>query len=239
MGQTLYFPPSGFGFWYYLGQYRQISNKSHNNECVGASSGALLCIITLFDNKDDLFETIKKIALEVLVEHNKQTYFLNLHILNTIFIDKLFLNIDLTKADLSKLRIVTTKISFQYWIVPVLQKRETVPTSLEQLREVTLASTYVPFISNHNYKPYYTINDEHFIDGGIIDYYIPSAYFSVKPGISSLVVPTLESVHKSYLDGLNSKLTIHIRPPENPEVFMFSPFFIGLVIIIFTFKFVR
>jgi len=230
----LYFPPSGFGFWYYLGQYSRLSTMDYN-ECVGASSGSLLCICTLLDKdkKADLFEFVKSLALNTLTEYREQTSFVNLYILNNIFIDQLFQQIDWTTVDLSKLKIITTQVQFKYWAVPVLSKRETVPETKEELKELTLASTYIPFISNYQYKLYYTIGAEHFIDGGIIDWYMPSAYFSVKPTAVSLIMPTVESVYQSYFDGQISELSIN-RVPPNPEFYLISPVTLTLLFIIFT-----
>jgi hypothetical protein len=237
--QTLYFPPSGFDFWYYLGQYSRISTMDYN-ECVGASSGSLLCICTLLDKdqKSNLFEFVKNIALNTLTEYKQQTSFVNLYSLNNIFIDQLFEKIDWTTVDLSKIKIVTTQVEFKYWAVPVLSKRETFPETKEELKELALATTYIPFISNYQYKPYYTIGTEHFIDGGIIDWYMPSAYFSVKPTTASLIMPTEESVFQSYLDGQISELTV-TRLPNNPEFYLISPITLTLLVIIFTIIFCK
>ncbi len=235
--QTLYFPPSGFDFWYYLGQYERLSSIPYN-ECVGASSGSLLCICTLLDkdNKLDMFDFVKTLALNTLAEYTQQTKIVNLYIMNDIFIEQLFQHIDWTTADLSKLKIITTQVSFKYWIVPVISKRETVPKTKEQLRDLTLATTYIPFISSYHFKPYYTIGNEHFIDGGILDWYTPSAYFSVRS--SSLIMPTVESVFKSYFEGRTSVLTITTLPPH-PEFYLISPITISLLFIIFTLIFIK
>jgi len=235
--QTLYFPPSGFGFWYYLGQYERLSSIPYN-ECVGASSGSLLCICTLLDKdkKLDMFDFVKTLALNTLAEYTQQTKIVNLYIMNDIFIEQLFQHIDWTTADLSKLKIITTQVSFKYWIVPVISKRETVPKTKEQLRDLTLATTYIPFISSYHFKPYYTIGNEHFIDGGILDWYTPSAYFSVRS--SSLIMPTVESVFKSYFEGRTSVLTITTLPPH-PEFYLISPITISLLFIIFTLIFIK
>jgi hypothetical protein len=229
----IYFPPSGFGFWYYLGQYCQVSNKKCD-AFIGASSGSLLCICTLIE-RDNLFDFVKSIALDTLNEYRKTTWFVNLYVLNRIFIDKLLPFI--TSDDLSKIRIVTTQITFNYFI-PMLQKRETIPTSIEHLRELALASTYIPFVSNCGFKPYYTINNEHFMDGGVIDCYIPSCYYTVKPSIVSLIIPTPESLYKIYLDGFTSELTINTRPSVNPQVFIINPFMLGLIALVFASYFV-
>lgn len=235
----LYFPPSGFGFWYYLGQYSRISTMDYN-ECVGASSGSLLCICTLLDKdkKADLFEFVKNIALNTLTEYREQTSFGNLYRLNKIYIEKLFQQIDWTTVDLSKLKIVTTQVQFKYWAVPVLSKRETVPETKEELKELALATTYIPFISNYNYKLYYTIGTEHFIDGGIIDWYMPSAYFSVKPTASSLIMPSVEAINNLYSDGQNAMLTVTRLPPK-PEFYLISPVTLTLLVIIVTIIFCK
>jgi hypothetical protein len=218
----LYFPPSGFGFWYYLGQYCQLNDKNCDG-FVGASSGSLLCICTLIE-RDDLFEFIKSIALDTLTEYRQTTWHFNLYILTRIFINKLLPFV--TKNDLSKIKIITTKVSFRYFI-PTLQKRETVPTSLEHLCELALASTYIPFASNCGFKPYYTIDNEHFIDGGAIDWYVPSCYFVVKPTVTSLIIPTPDSIYKLYMDGFTSDLTIHTKP-DDPTVFLITPLMLGI-----------
>ncbi len=230
----LYFPPSGFGFWYYLGQYSKISSMDYN-ECIGASSGSLLCICTLLDKekKADLFEFVSSLSLNTLTEYKKQTSVVNFYILNDIFIDKLFEKIDWSTVDLSKLKIITTHVQFKYLTVPVLSKRETIPQTKEELKELTLASTYIPFISNYQYKLYYTIDNEQFIDGGIIDWYMPSAYFSVKPTTASLIMPSVESINKLYSDAQNAMLSV-TTPPYNPEFYLISPLTLTLLFIIFT-----
>jgi hypothetical protein len=227
---TIYFPPTGFKFWYYLGQYaKYIDTKQSNepiipDECIGSSSGALLCICTLlrnrYKNKEALFELIKSIALDTLSEYKKHTCFINLYTLNRIFIDKLFEKIDISdRHSLSKIKIISTKLSFKYGFIPMIQMHESIPSTMNELKELILAATYVPFLSNHDYKLYYTINNEHFIDGGIIDYYIPSIYFKdPKNSGTNLFIPSIDSITKSYYEGYNDELIINKSNNYNKKI---------------------
>ena len=231
--QSLHFPPSGFGFWYYLGQYSQIQNIEYN-ECIGASSGALLCLCTLLDEdkKEDIFEFTKSLAKNTLVEYRNQTKFINLHFISNHFITQLFNHINWENVNISKIKIITTKVSFKYWVIPILSKVETVPETKEHLRELTLATTYIPFISNYNYKPYYTIHNEYFVDGGIIDFYTPSSYFSANYSKFSLSIPSVDMIYDLYIDGQTSPLTVHMVP-SNSEFYLIHPFTFTLLLVLF------
>jgi hypothetical protein len=216
----LAFPPSGFGFWYYLGQYKQIANINYK-ECIGASSGALLCLCTLLDDDKRTFDFLKVLAYESMMEYRSTSYFINIHTVARLFIDKLYKHINWNVADISKLRVITSRISTKDFTI---SRRETIPETKEQLKELIFASSFIPILSNYNGNYfYYEIDDEQFIDGGIVEYYVPSNYFATTQSVTSLYMPTtFDEIYKSYLDGMNAKLTV-IYSPTDHSAYLINP----------------
>jgi hypothetical protein len=229
----LTFPPSGFGFWYYLGQYKQIADNDYK-ECIGASSGALLCLCTLLDDDKRTFDFLKVLAYESMMEYRSTSHFINIHTVARLFVDKLYKHINWNVADISKLKVITSRISTKDFTI---SRRETVPETKEQLKELIFASCYVPLLSNYNGNYfYYEIDNEQFIDGGIVDYYVPSDYFATTQSITSLRMPTtFDEIYKSYVDGMNSPLTV-IYSPTDHSAYLVSPI---LLLIVFFGLFVR
>ena len=174
--ETIYFPSGGFGFWYLLGKYEHIRKNQSKYILSGSSAGALICLCSLLDfgsDDENFAEKIIQIALDTLDEYTKLTNLLNYCILQAIFISKAFEYIDetsdKTQQQLKRIRIQTTLFRPPFWF----EKRQTTPTSLAHLKELCLASCYIPMISNYENRPTYLINGEQHIDGGFIDMYIP------------------------------------------------------------------
>jgi hypothetical protein len=182
--ETIYFPACGFGFWYLLGKYEHIREIQSNYLLSGSSAGSLICMCSLVDCKEEPFmETILQMAAVVLPEYTNRTNFINVHIIVDMFIFQLVKRIDetteRTRQQLKRIRIQTTIFHPPCWF----EKRQTTPTSISHLRDLCLASCYIPFVSNVNNRLTYLINGEHHIDGGFIDLYIP--HMKTFCGISS------------------------------------------------------
>ena len=181
--ETIYFPACGFGFWFLLGKYERIRENQSQYILSGSSAGSLICLCSLVDFGNDVkfTENVIQVASDTLDECRKQSYFLNYYVLIDIFISKLFAYIDetseKTKEQLTRLRIQTTKFHPPSWF----EKCQTTLTSLAHLRELCLASSYLPLLSNYNNCLTFPLNGEQHIDGGIIDMYIPcTESFNVK-----------------------------------------------------------
>ena len=159
--ETIYFPAGGFGFWYLLGKYEHIREKQSQYILSGSSAGSIICLCSLVDfGEHNFFEMIVKLALEVLGEYKQRTYYINMYLLVDLFISKLFSHIDetseKTKEQLERLRIQTTVFHPPFWF----EKRQTTPTSLAHLRELCLASCYIPLVANCGNRLTYIINGE-------------------------------------------------------------------------------
>jgi hypothetical protein len=194
--ETIYFPACGFGFWYLLGKYERIRENQSQYILSGSSAGSLICLCSLVDfgNDDNFTENVAQVASDTLDECRKQSYFLNYHNMNDIFISKLFAYIDetseKTKDQLTRLRIQTTKFHPPSWF----EKCQTTPTSLAHLRELCVASCYIPLLSNHNNCMTFPLNGEQHIDGGFIDMYIPYTVSFNVPVYNILKLPSKQTV---------------------------------------------
>lgn len=192
--ETIYFPACGFGFWYLLGKYEHIRKNQSQYILTGSSAGSLICLCSLVDFGDDVnfADKIIQIASDTLDEYKKQTILLNYYILQNIFISKLFEYIDeisdKTQQQLKRIRIQTTIVRPPFWF----EKQQTTPTSLTHLRELCLASCYIPLISNYDNRPTYFINGEHHIDGSFIDMYIPNTESFNVPKYNLFEMPSKE-----------------------------------------------
>ena len=154
-----YYPPSGFGFWYQLG----IFNNIHKNEDIvlGASSGSLICLISILKKEHRKFKIISDISLHLIKEINKY----NLHLYVTKFIEAIFLIIhqydcEYIKNRLSKIYIIITEVKF-----PLLTQKIINPKNLYELKEAIIASCYIPILSKSDNLLYYRFNDMKCIDG--------------------------------------------------------------------------
>ena len=192
--ETIYFPACGFGFWYLLGKYEHIREKQSQYILSGSSAGSLICLCSLVDFGEHNFaEMMLKLALESLVECRQRTYYINMYILLDIFIYKLFVYVDetneKTKEQLARLRIQTTVFHPPFWF----EKRQTIPTSLAHLKELCLASCYIPFVANCGNRLTYIINGERHIDGAFIDFYIPHLESFCVVSYRGLRIPSIQN----------------------------------------------
>jgi hypothetical protein len=178
MRRKVHFPACGFGFWYLLGIL--VRNKKRLKRCIvsGTSSGTLICALTL-TNQDDLYNKLMDVATECK--------FTNLHDIFVYTLDSIFSLVEDTERTRRKLRhicIVVTKIQSDF---PFVKREVITPTSLSELRELCIASAYIPFISNYQNKLYYSIGDSYYIDGAFTelhemhDIQIPSEFYGVNP----------------------------------------------------------
>ena len=231
---VLYFPPSGFGFWYYLGQYSQYLKRmrqSHiqpTTRCVGGSSGSLLCLCTQLREpyKDDLFSFLIELAKDSVVESTDLLMGVpNLSRIIDSFVWKLipytafnetFADSAITERLFAEQRIVLTKVILGKdlhppvrWI-PFLgfQQVITTPKSLEDFVSKIQASSYIPFFSNPWGKLYCPIDGDRYIDGGIADLYGDSPVFTYRHPIASISLPSYDYVRSLYQKGETDQLSI-------------------------------
>jgi len=169
----LYFPPCGFGFWYLLAKLSKLQELDIDYELSGSSSGSLICLLSLIDKRYHSFEFMMEIAKDI---RRNIAFPLNLYNIVREFVDRLLLlaretNPTRLRTGLSKIKIQVTEVTFKYYVVPVLTKHQVTPTSLEHLRELCLASSYIPVLSRKTsiLSCFYNINDMMLLDGGVAD----------------------------------------------------------------------
>jgi hypothetical protein len=220
-----YFPACGFGFWYLLGKYQQLE-KSAEDIYIGSSAGSLICVCSLVDTKYNLFETVLKCALETLYEYKPITYMVNLYIVVSIFLDKLeaFVDKDKLTVHLTRIKIQVTEINGFY-----IKKHQIQPKSWIHLKQLSLASCYIPFVCNWNWRLRYEMDGLKFVDGGFAELYYPNLFqtFDVS-GYRGLIIPSAERVTKMYLTGLNES-------NNKDYCWMIHPYYIVLIGICFVF----
>jgi hypothetical protein len=223
--KTYYFPACGFGFWYLLGKYKQL-DKTDDDIYIGSSGGSLVCVCSLIDKKYNLFEIVFKCALESLYEYKQITYMVNLYIVVSIFLDKLepFIDKDTLAVKLTRIKIQVTEINGFY-----IKKHQIQPKSWFHLKQLCLASCYIPFVCNWNWRLRYEMEGLYFIDGVVADLYSPNLFqtFDVS-GYRGLIIPSAERVTKMYLTGLNES-------NKKDYCWAISPYYIGLIVICFAF----
>lgn len=198
--KTYYFPACGFGFWYLLGKYQRLE-KSDDDIYIGSSGGSLICVCTLIDTKQHLFETVLKCALDTLYQYKRTTYMVNLYLLVSIFLDKLELFVD---KDILALRLQNVRIQITEINGFCIKKHQIQPRSWNHLKQLCLASCYIPLVCNWNCRLRYEIDGLYFVDGFVADLYFPNLYqtFDVS-GYRGLMIPSKDRVTKMYLTGFN------------------------------------
>lgn len=160
--KTFYFPGCVFGFWCVLAKLFIILDTEKDYKLYGSSCGSLICLISLIKKKYQNFGIIFKICNDI---KKKLSYPLNLYQLTEYFIDEMFKLID-DEPKLNTIYIQITTISNKY---PFIHKKIKTPESLEDLKKLCLASTYIPILSR-KYPYFWTYyNDEIAIDGYICD----------------------------------------------------------------------
>lgn len=139
---------------------------------------------------------------------------INLHEINSIFIDELFKCIDKKNLakNLRRIKIQVTKIE-SLFIIPLLKKELLQPKRLVELKQMCLASSYIPVLSRHS--PFFSLqmNDSYYIDGIFSNIFTKEdndkniIYLKVKENLPITKIPT-ENVarsifNKSYAEGIN------------------------------------
>jgi hypothetical protein len=232
--ETIYFPAGGFGFWYLFGKYEHIRKKQSEYILSGSSAGSLICLCSLIDCGDEpFFETILQIATDVLPEYYRRTYFINMYILIDIFISKLFARIDekneRTQQQLKRIRIQTTVFHPPFWF----EKRQTTPTSLAHLRDLCLASCYIPFVANINNCITYPIDGERHIDGVFVDFYIPHISSFCVVSFRGLRIPSRQTAIEMRNIAYNEPFIVNHTLDE--PVWIYNPFilfFLGFLVFV-------
>ena len=233
--QIYYFPPCGFGFWYLLGIYETIKND--NNILIGASAGSLICVCSLL-KKEDLINTVIKCAEETKTEYNKKTVlFYNFYNITYLFLDKLFNYIDKEKLEdnLKNIRIQTAEISGLIHIV----KHQIEPRTLNHLRELVLASCYIPVLSNYNNLLYYIVDGKKMCDGILVDLYMQNTHktFDVtkyKCLTNLLMIPSHTKIMNMYNDGIIDGLLYkkQFNKQFNKQLISCNYYFVSILLIV-------
>jgi len=161
MKKSYYFPPCGFGFWYQLGVFDQIKND--DNILYGSSAGSLICLISLL--KDEDYDLLNLINLAKQVKDNNS---FNLYKYTNQFVSEIIKIIssyddDYINKKLDNINIEITLIKF--YIIPYFQSVYVKPKDLNHLKNLIIASCYVPFISYHENLFYYKYENMYIIDG--------------------------------------------------------------------------
>ena len=92
------------------------------------------------------------------------------------------------------------------------------------MKQLCLASCYIPIISNYRYRLCYTVDGLNCVDGFVADLYSPNLFqtFDVS-NYRGLSIPSRERVTNMYLTGLNET--------NNKDYFwIISPYYFILVI---------
>lgn len=230
--QIYYFPPCGFGFWYLLGRYETIKTDE-NVILVGASAGSLICVCSLL-TKEDLIINVLKCAEETRKEYKT----INLYLIITIFIDKLFNHIDRTnlETNLNKIRIQTTELTGWRSIV----KHQIKPKTLSHLRELVLASCYIPILSNYNNLLYFNVDGKKMCDGIFVDFYVKNVFttFDVTNytnAIDLIIIPSNTKIIKMYNEGLSDGKMYELNKQftmEKKITIVTLPFIVVLVFVL-------
>ena len=180
--KTFYFPALGFGFWEALAKLFIIIDTEEDYELYGSSSGSLICLVSLINKKYKNFNTIFKICVNI---KKKLTYPLNLYELTKYFIEEMFKLID-DNPKLDKINIQITTINNKY---PFIHKKVKTPETLEDLKELCLASTYIPILSRKYPYIFTYYKDEISIDGFISEFLYQNNYDYIFKGHSILFMP--------------------------------------------------
>ena len=180
--KTFYFPASGFGFWSALARLFIILDTEDDYKLYGSSSGSLICLISLINKKYKNFDTIFKICTDI---KKKLNYPLNLYQLTEYFIEDIFKLID-DESGLNKINIQITTINNKY---PFIHKKIKSPETLEDLKNLCLASTYIPILSRKYPYIFTYYKNEISIDGYISEFLYPNNYDYIYKGPSVLIMP--------------------------------------------------
>ena len=161
-----YFPPVGFGFWFQLGVLNSI--KDENYMICGSSAGSITCLMNVLKPEDRNIHDIILISNKI---RNKYKYNINLfHFIND-FIKQIYTIIQTYDDTHISNKLKTTYIELSqihtYYSIPYKITSSFIqPNDLSHLQKLIIASCFVPFLTIHNYNPfYYIIDDKKYFDG--------------------------------------------------------------------------
>lgn len=201
--KKLYFPPSGFGFWYQLGVFNRIYES--NDIILGCSSGSLICLISILNKEDRNFERMSEIALKIQKEKLK---YINLHVYVSEFINSIFEIINTyddnyIKKKLSKIGIIISTLNY-YSLV----KKIITPDNLHHLRDCIIASCYIPIISRHKNLFYYQFSGMYCIDGAFCSFFSKNdQYLCINSLKYTSIIPcSYHKAHSIYYQGLSNNV---------------------------------
>jgi len=161
-----YFPPVGFGFWFQFGVLNSIKND--NFYTYGSSGGSIICLLSILKPKDRNFENILSIFNKIRYNYK---YNINLYTFINDFIKQIFIIIQTYDEQYisNKLKTIFIEVSqiHTYYIIPYkITSCFIQPENLSHLRQLVIASCYVPFFTVCNYNPlFYTIDNKKYFDG--------------------------------------------------------------------------
>ena len=161
-----YFPPVGFGFWFQFGVLN--SFKDNNYFIYGSSGGSVICLLSILKSQDRYFKDILNIFNKI---RYKYKYNINLYYFINDFIKQIFIIIQTYDEEYisNKLKTIFIEVSqiHCYYNIPFKITSSFIqPTNLLHLRQLIIASCYVPFFTIYNYNPlFYTINKKKYFDG--------------------------------------------------------------------------
>jgi|MDSZ01.2.fsa_nt_gb hypothetical protein len=161
-----YFPPVGFGFWFQFGALKSI--QDNNYYIYGSSGGSIICLLSILKPEDRNFQNILFIFNKI---RYKYKYNINLYIFINDFIKQIYIIIQTydEKYIYHKLKNIFIEVSqiHTYYIFPYKITSSFIqPENLSHLRQLIIASCYVPLFTVYNYNPFfYTINKKKYFDG--------------------------------------------------------------------------
>ena len=199
MKRVYYFPACGFGFWYLLGKYQALE-KTEEDVYVGASAGSLVCACSLIDHPT-FFAVVLECASETLEQYKRVTHGLNLHRMVALFLDQLESHIDTERIHnrLAQIRVQVSEIKGF-----TIRKRQIQPRSWPHMRQLCMASCYIPWLSNQHNRLTYTVDGMACIDGAFAELYEPTLWqtFAVS-SYRGLVRPSREKATHMYWTGVH------------------------------------
>ena len=161
-----YFPPVGFGFWFQYG----VLNSIKDDKCIiyGSSGGSIICLLSILKPKDRNFQDILFIFNKI---RYKYKYNINLYIFINDFIKQIYIILQTYDEQYISFKLKTifievSQIHSYYFIPYKITSCFIQPKNLSQLRQLIIASCYVPLFTICNYNPFfYTINKKKYFDG--------------------------------------------------------------------------
>ena len=174
MSKKIYFNPCGFGFWYQLGVLNSIIDE--DVYIYGASSGSLICLISILKKKDrnivDLLDKCNEIKNNLFKKG--PMYFVNIYNYSSSLVEVIFNKMisekyseEYIQNKLKYINIYVTEIKFKgskKKKLPHLKSKFINPKNIDELREFVISSCYFPILSYHKNFFYYKYKNKCLID---------------------------------------------------------------------------